>query len=301
MLLKWALMMERKAKMEREYTYNYDLIGEINTFRVLRETNLGYILEDLDGNEYFLHHNECDGRYLHFNDNVDAFLYVDKQKRVAATLIKPFCTKNKPSFCPVVGKSESGVYVNIGISKDILFSKDSYVDRYEPDVDNLLLGDLKYRSRNLYFRLLNKDEIIKLNKGDKLELDHKYIAYVYRISDSGVNFVTKDFNVIFVHKSNLRGYPKLGEAMEVKITKVNETDYTGSTIEQKEISMVSDADVILNFLKEHNGVMNYSDKTDPMIIEHVFKMSKSAFKRALGKLYKDDLVILEEKKTILKR
>ena len=290
-----------KVKNMEENVINYDLIGKISSYRVLRETNLGYILEDIDGNEYFLHHNECDGRHLHFNDEVDAFLYVDKQKRVAATLYKPLVTTKRSAFCEVAGKSDSGVYVNIGISKDILFSKDSYVEKYEPEVGSLLLGNLKYRAHNLYFRLLNKDEIIALNKGDKLEEGNKYIAYVYRISDSGVNFVTKDYNVIFVHKSNLRSRPKLGEALEVKIIKVNETDYTGTTIEQKEIERLTDADIILNYLKEHNGVMNYGDKTDAMVIDHVFKMSKSAFKRALGKLYKDDLVILEDKKTILKR
>ena len=289
--------------MERneEVVINYDLIGKISNFRVLRETNLGYILEDIDGNEYFLHHNECDGKHLHFNDNVDAFLYVDKQKRVAATLYKPFATIKKASFCEVVGKSDSGVYLNIGISKDILFSKDSYLEKYEPLIGSLLLGNLKYRAHNLYFRLLNKDEIINMNEGTKLEEGNKYIAYVYRISDSGINLVTKDYNVIFVHKSNLRGFPHLGDALEVKIIKANETDYTASAIEQKEIERLSDADIILDYLKEHNGVMNYGDKTDAMIIDHVFKMSKAAFKRALGKLYKDDLVILEDKKTILKR
>ena len=284
-----------------ENNQNFDLLGRISTFRVLRETNLGYILEDDEGEEYFLHHNECDGKHLRFNDRVDAFLYVDKQKRVAATLLKPFVTTKKSDFCEVVGKSDSGVYVNIGISKDILFSKDSYIEKYEPVLNGLLLGNLRVRNHNLYFRLLNKDEIISLNKGDKLELGKKYLAYVYRISDSGVNLVTKDFNVIFVHKTNMRKNAHLGEELEVKITKVNETDYTGTTIEQKELERISDADIILAFLKDHNGVMNYGDKTDPMIIEHVFKMSKSAFKRALGKLYKDDLVELSDKKTILKR
>lgn len=290
--------------MERndEYRqYNYDLIGKTSSFRVLRETNLGYILEDIDGNEYFLHHNECDGRHLKFNENVDAFLYVDKQKRVAATLYKPFVSITHSAFCNVVGKSDSGVYVNIGISKDILFSKDSYLEKYEPSIDNLLLGNLKYRAHNLYFRLLNKDEIIALNKGDKLEVNKKYIAYVYRITDAGVNLVTKDFNVIFVHKTALRSNPHLGDALEVKITKANETDYTGTCIEQKEIERISDSEIVLNYLKNHNGVMNYTDKTEPIIIEKVFNMSKGAFKRALGMLYKDGLVILEEKKTILKR
>lgn len=291
--------MERNDNLTNNQDYN--LLGKVSLFRVLRETKLGYVLESDDGDEYFLHHNECAGRYLTFNDNVKAFVYVDKMKRLACTLEKPLITVENAGFGKVVGASNSGVFISIGTSKDILFSLEHMPKALWPQVDDYLCGRLVVRAKNLCFKQLNKTEIIALNDGTKFTVDQEVEGYVYRISEDGINLVTKDYNVIFIHKSSLRKKYRLGELVNCKITKISENDYSATTIEQKEIARISDSEILLNYLNEHNGVMNYGDKTDAAIIEHVFHMSKSAFKRALGNLYHEGLVILEDKKTILKR
>ena len=63
-------------------------IGKTYVFTVDRETKLGYVLEK-DGEEFFLHHNECNGNSFIPGDKAKAFLYVDKKNRIAATLFKP--------------------------------------------------------------------------------------------------------------------------------------------------------------------------------------------------------------------
>ena len=65
-----------------------DLLGKIKSYRVDRETNLGYTLI-YNNEEYFLHHNECNGKTLVPNTNVSAFMYIDKKGRPALTLYKP--------------------------------------------------------------------------------------------------------------------------------------------------------------------------------------------------------------------
>ena len=70
-------------------------------------------------------------------------------------------------------------------------------------------------------------------------------------------------------------------------------------IEQKEIMIKDDAQLILDYLQNHNGVMNYTSNSSPEIIFNAFKMSKASFKRALGKLYKERKVILTDDKTIM--
>ena len=54
----------------------------------------------------------------------------------------------------------------------------------------------------------------------------------------------------------------------------------------------------MEYIDTHFGVIPFSENTDPEIIERVFKMSKSAFKRAIGSLYKDKLIIIEEERII---
>ena len=66
-------------------------------------------------------------------------------------------------------------------------------------------------------------------------------------------------------------------------------------------AMLDDADKILFFLEKRNGTMPYSDDTPPAIIKSVFDISKSAFKRALGRLMKEGKVVQEDGWTSLKK
>ena len=57
---------------------------------------------------------------------------------------------------------------------------------------------------------------------------------------------------------------------------------------------------ILMLLQQHDGKMPYSDTTSPDIIKGKFKISKGAFKRALGHLMKDGLIEQKDGWTYLK-
>lgn len=315
----------RFEKKNDDKNYKRPQLGEMNDFVVARRTDIGYILieprdYDKDKNyddlyfgkdnvnhikEYFLHNNETNHRELKIGDKVNAFLYLDKQKRLAATLIKPLIDTKRGALCDVVGINEAGCYVNIGISKDILFSSDEYNNDTMPilkeGIKTKLPCKLRVRGNNLFIKLLSKNDMINYNDGTTLSKGEEVIAYVYRITDEGINLVDEHFNVIFIHKSNIRKNYHLGEEVKCVIIGSTDEDYYGSTIITKDAFTLDDATVILNYLKDHHGVMNYSSKTDPDIIRRVFNMSKLSFKKALGNLYKQRLVILEDDRTILVR
>ncbi|MCF7932191.1 MAG: hypothetical protein K9K93_03380, partial [Acholeplasmataceae bacterium] len=98
--------------------------GRINRLQVRRQTDIGFMLFQ-SGDEVFLHFNESDHKALKVNDTVEAFLYFDFKGRLSATLHTPLATIDQAamlSVCETV--SGLGVFVDIGISKDILLSKD---------------------------------------------------------------------------------------------------------------------------------------------------------------------------------
>ena len=280
------------------------MLGEISKYRVLRETDLGYVLEKVDSyddTQYFLHRNESNYMTLKEEDIVDAFLYVDKKKRFALTCYLPKCTTQKGALCECVSTTSQGAYFNIGISKDMLMSSDDYRVDERPLRGDCLPIKLRLRGNSIFAKLLNKEQILENHDGYKYEVNDKTFGYVYRITKDGVNLVDEHYNIIFVHRNNLRKKHRLGEKIECTITGVNEFDYYGTTILSKEFMIQEDSEVVLNYLKEHHGVMSYTEETDPLIIDRVFHMSKLAFKRALGKLYKEGLIIIEEKRIIMKR
>ena len=67
-------------------------------------------------------------------------------------------------------------------------------------------------------------------------------------------------------------------------------------IEQKENMIEKDKIVVLNYIKEHKFI--YVDVTPEFVLEH-FNMSKKAYKRALGSLYKDRVIQLDNDKYII--
>lgn len=276
-------------------------LGIVNKYRVIRETDLGYMIKN-EYAEYFLHYNECNKRVLKVDEEVEAFVYVDKKNRLAATLFTPLITLDKSGFVEVVDKTPSGVFVNIGISKDILLSLDDLPDNKKqwPEIGDKLCASLKIKNERLLIKLLTKEEMIKNQQStEKLTVGTKVLAHVYRIVEKGINLVDLNYNVFFVYYKNMRKNYRIGEQAEVTITYINQDDYTGSLIEQKEIMIDQDADKILQYLQDHNGVMNYTSKTSAEVIFKVFNMSKLSFKRALGRLYKQRKVLLTDEKTIL--
>ncbi|MET1167785.1 RNA-binding protein, partial [Bacillus velezensis] len=86
-----------------------------------------------------------------------------------------------------------------------------------------------------------------------------------------------------------------------RVTLVREDGRVNLAMTQlKQVGPNEDADKLLAFMKERPmGGMPYSDATPPDIIKQRFGISKSAFKRALGKLMKDGLVVQKESWTYL--
>lgn len=277
-------------------------LGQLQKFKVLRETIIGFMLT-LDGeDEYFLHKNETNFRHLSEGEEVTGFLYSDKKARIAVTLVTPNVTVDKPGFTTVIETNNAlGAFVDIGISKDILLSKDDLPIDYSewPKQGDVLLCVLRVKGDRLVAKMLNKNDILDLNLHFDLPLNEKVPGYIYRITEDGVNLVTKTYNVVFVYKSQLRKKYRLGEEVNVKILKMNIDDYTGSLIDNKFEIIKEDAEKVLDYLNNNNGIMSITEKSDPAVINKVFNMSKSSFKNALGSLYKDKLIEIYDEKIVL--
>jgi hypothetical protein len=80
----------------------------------------------------------------------------------------------------------------------------------------------------------------------------------------------------------------------------NDNKYRQHNILHKEILMEGDKEIIINYLKNHHGVMKLTAKSSAEEVEALLGMSRKAFKRAYGGLYKEELITFDDEKTILK-
>ncbi len=273
-------------------------IGKSNSLKVIRKTDIAYILRSEQNEEVFLHVNESNHQELVPNQMVDAFLYFDAKGRLTATLAKPLVEIDRPGILKVVSVNPGlGVFMDLGISKDVLLSKDflpANPDEW-PTVGDQLLVELILKSK-LVARPLTYNEL-RVVVGN-LSLHDEVEGHIQDLGKIGLFILTQEGNTVLVRKSNLRGTYRLGQKVTVKITYESEKGYEGSLAATKEVVRLDDADLIMKILDEHSGIMPYTADTDSETISAAFGLSRKAFKRALGLLYKQRKVKFEEGKTI---
>lgn len=273
-------------------------IGKINLLQVVRKTDIAYLLKNKANEEVFLHINESDHRNLVPNQMVEAFLYYDAKGRLAATLHEPKITAGNPGVLEVVSvKPGLGVFLDLGISKDVLLSKDDLGEDESlwPQVGEGLYVDLRVKTK-ITARLIPYHEL-RVVTGN-LEVGQEVNGFVQVIGRIGYFILTDEGNVVLVKKSNVRGSYRLGQKVSVKITYETANGYEGALSQFKEVIRIDDSKLIMEML-EQTGEMPYTADTDSETIMQVFGLSRKAFKRALGLLYKQRKVEFKDGKTYL--
>ncbi|MDF2484626.1 MAG: hypothetical protein K0R46_794 [Herbinix sp.] len=88
---------------------------------------------------------------------------------------------------------------------------------------------------------------------------------------------------------------KIGDTVKARVLNVREDGkLTLSLREKAHVQMDADADMIVTKLTAADGYLPYNDGSDPEKIKLEFKMSKNAFKRAIGKLYKAGTILITD-------
>ncbi|MGE7766185.1 CvfB family protein [Peribacillus sp. NPDC096540] len=268
---------------------------------VERKADFGWFLTD-GSEDVLLHHNEMNEETeLDIGDEVTVFIYHDKQARLTATMKIPEIQIDQYGWAEVVNvKKKLGVFVNIGLSKDILVSLDDLpnIDHLWPEVGDRLYVSLKTdRNERLFGKLATEDVIQEIAVKAPLKgvRNTTVKGNVYRLLMVGSFFVSQEGYRCFIHESERKQEPRLGELVEGRVIDSKEDGTLNvSLFPFKQDLMGEDADVIFNYLMNRGGAMPYGDKTPPDDIQFHFGLSKGAFKRALGKLMKEEKIYQED-------
>jgi len=277
-------------------------IGQYDLFQVIKVDVAHYLIKNKHATLELK--KEEATKELTVGESIDVFLYIDHSKGIAATMKTPKIDIFNADWVEVVEKKEGlGAFVDIGLNKDMLVSKDDlpHLKKAWPAIGGKLFCYLKVSRNQMVARPVSRFRMREFIKPEEpLTVGENYDAFVFSLADEGVVLFTPMGHEVFVYYKHLRKDYQLGASVDVKITvEKDPLHYNGTLIEQKELMLEEDAQRIYDYLKSQ-GSMPFTDKSDPTAIFNTFHMSKSAFKRALGRLYKEELVTLEEDRTVLK-
>jgi uncharacterized protein len=267
-------------------------IGKQYKAIVLRKTDIGYMLS-INNEEVFLHFKET--KPLLDNDEIDVFIYIDSYDRMAATTHIPTISLTHSGLVEVMDVHPSlGVFVNVGMNKHVLLSSDDLpYDKYIWPMK----GDhvfVKLEARKKIVAKISDPVVSK----EEVTIPARYEGFVIKWMHAGIRVLLDSNHVVFIHISQLKeDKPRLGQRVEVYVTFKSDKGFSGTLLPFKEIKRLEDADIILAYLKRHHS-MPLDSNSDPVSIEKQFSMSKKAFKRAIGHLYKLRKIKFENNQTI---
>ena len=225
-------------------------------------------------------------------EKIRVFLYKDSRDRLIATPNDPKLTLG--GYAPLVVREvgKIGAFLDWGLEKDLFLPYKEMVGRVEQGDEVLVTLYIDKSSRlcasmrGLY-DLLDKDS--PYHKGDTVT------GRVYEFSDNFGTFVAVDDRYSArIANSEDHSFLRVGDVIEAKVLGVKPDGKLDLTMREKAyIQMDADAVKLMELIDSYAGVLPFTEKASPEVIKRETGLSKAAFKRAVGRLYKERKIILE--------
>lgn len=284
--------------------------GTIVSLPIDREVSpYGYFLS-AGGQDVLLHYSELT-RQVKPGETVEVFLFYDTEDRLAATMKKPYLTLGELALLEVADvHPRLGCFLEMGLGRQLLLPIRELPEMKElhPQVGDHVYVIMEHdKQGRLKAKLAGEQDLAPHAFHAPTSWKNQWLeAIVYKPLQMGTFVVVQGgvlgFGAIgMIHATERSRLLRLGERVQVRVAHIREDGRVNlSMAPRKEIGMGQDAERILAYLESRpGGSMPYSDATPPDLIKQRFAISKSAFKRALGKLMKEGKVVQKENWTYL--
>lgn len=270
-------------------------LGVIHQMLVDGQTDEGYIVTKGQFNGFLT--NEETDKQLNVGSIVDVFVYRNKQGAITLTAQLPELVLGSYAWVEVVDIFPAlGVFVSISPTIDVLVSKDDmpYVFKAWPREGDRLYITLKLdREERLLGQTAKENFFQDMYQHASMEipLNAAITGVVIRTEKEGAVIYSEEGYRGFIHATEMEHSVRLGETVTGRIIEVKENGSVNVSLSpMKHERLDGDAEKIYAYLEAANGTMPFGDKSDADAIRATFGMSKSAFKRALGRLMREGRV-----------
>lgn len=269
-------------------------VGKTQVLTIERITAIGaYLSDGSDEKNVVLLPEKEVPKNLRVGNEIEVFVYRDSKDRLISTTRQPKIELGSFAVLKVVDITKVGAFLDWGLEKDLLLPYNEQTVKVQKGRDYLI---------NLYTdksdRLCATMKIYPLLKADAPYKIGEWVeGYVYQINPEIGAFVAIDnlyHGLILTKDTNSDIH--CGEKIHARISEVrNDGKLVLSPNKKAYKEIPKDAVVILTKLNESQGFLPYNDKTDAFVIKKEFNMSKSSFKRAVGKLLKEKKIRMTER------
>ena len=268
-------------------------IGKYNKLTVLRKVDFGYYLDGLDYGDILMPAKYAE-ESLEPGDDVDVFVYLDSSEKLIATTEKPLAEVGQIGYLKVVKVNDIGAFLDWGITKQLFVPFAEQKTKLEEDkfywvyifidpVTERIMGSTKLgRFLDQTPPFFKANEITRGIVWQKTDLGYKIII---NHSHTGLLFNSEIYKTL-----------QPGDLIDVEIKNIRPDGKIDLCLPKSALEKSDEvSEIVLKKLQANNGFLPFGDHTDPEIIKQELGLSKKSFKKAIGKLYKERKILIEQK------
>ena len=273
-------------------------LGDYNTLRIIRFTDHGAYLDGGEVGEILLPKAYVE-REMRPDDEVTAFICLDQQERLVATLETPLARVGDFAFLRVAWTNEHGAFLDWGLMKDLFVPFREQRIRMERGRSYIVYVRIDEETQRLIAtakveRHLKPATPEDFHRGQEVEL------LIWRKTPIGYKVIVDNKVDGMIYDNQIFEPIHIGDRCSGTVVTVREDGKLDVSLQRIGANRFRDfSETLLEELKAAGGELPFSDRTSAEAIAERFGVSKKTFKRALGTLYRQRLIRLSDEKIVL--
>jgi len=267
-------------------------IGQYYELEVVKNVEFGVYLDAENLGEVLL-----PIRYVPKNisvgDFLNVFLYLDSEERLIATTQKPKAVAGEFAYLEAVDNTSVGMFLDWGLDKDILVpfgeqhrpmevGKYYLVYIYVGDSDGRLTASSKI------------DKFLDDERPHNFEEKQAVDLIIANTTELGYKAIINHSHWGVLYKDEVFQRLSFGQSIKGFIKRIRADGKIDLSLDGGQETRDKNTQIILEYLQKENGFSSVNDKSDPQLISDLFGMSKKSFKKAIGGLYKERMIVIEK-------
>ena len=277
-------------------------LGDYNTLKIVKRVDFGLYLDGGDEGEVLLPKRYVTPQ-MHISDELEAFIYLDQDERIVATTEAPLVKVNEFACLEVAWTNQYGAFLKWGPMKDLFCPFREQKQRMEQGRSYIVYVKEDEETHRLmatakverYLRTL--PEPLPVREGSLLGLRHgdAVDCLIWQKTDLGFKTIVDNKYQGQLYDNQIFQPLRTGNRQTAYVDHVRQDGKIDLTLQPTGRQHTLDfAEVLLRYLHENNGFCDLGDKSPAELIADRFKVSKKAYKKAIGDLYRRRLITISD-------
>ena len=263
----------------------------MNRLTVARRADQGLYLAG--GPEDILLPNRYVPEGANVGDELDVFVYLDNEERLVATTQTPFAQVDDFAWLEVAWVNQFGAFLDWGLMKDLFVPFGEQKMKMQKGRSYLVHVHLDPET----FRIMASAKVERyLSKewplyhgGDEVD------ALVWQKTDLGFKVIVDNQFAGLLFDDEIFRQLHSGDRLRAYVKQVRPDGKIDLSLQKKGQKAVHDfSDILLEHLRTNGGFTPLGDKSPAEEIYALFGVSKKVYKKAVGDLYRQRLITIED-------